>query len=141
MLVAGVDLPGRSARGRRCGRRAADLLLPRVRPGHGGRRRGGPDRGGRQGTDLVAARPLRARRRDRARRPLRQVLAATLLDRHRRDPVPRDRLGDHRQRRAGPVDRQHPLLLPGRPRPPLQLRAALAAAVHLPAGRRRTAAT
>ncbi len=32
---------------------------------------------------------------DCARRPLRQVLAATLLDRHRRDPVPRDRLGDH----------------------------------------------
>ena len=30
------------------------LLLPRVRPGHGDRRRGGPDRGGRQGADLVA---------------------------------------------------------------------------------------
>ena len=44
-------------------------------------------------------------------------------------------------RRAGPVDRQHSLLLPGRPRPPLQLRAALAAAVHLSSWPRRTAVT
>ncbi len=40
----------------------------------------------------------RTRHRDRARWHLRQVLAATLIDRHRRDPVPRDRVGDHRQR-------------------------------------------
>ena len=79
--------------------------------------------------------PHRTRRRDRARRTLRPVLAAAHLDRHRRDPVPRDRLGSQRQRRAGPLDRQHPLLLPGRPRSPLQLRPALAATVHLPARR------
>ena len=60
MFVAGLDLSGRSARGRRCGGRAADLLLPPVRPGHGYRRRGRPDRGGGQGADLVAARPLRS---------------------------------------------------------------------------------
>ena len=50
-----------------------------------------------QGPDLVAPGPLRARPQDRAGRPLRPVLAAALLDRHRRDPVPRDRLGNRRR--------------------------------------------
>ena len=63
MFVARLDLPGRPARRRRRGRREAGVLLPQVRPGHGDRRRRGSGRGRRQGPDLVAARPLRDRRR------------------------------------------------------------------------------
>ena len=76
-----------------------------------------------------------ARRCDRACRTLRQVLAATHVDRDRRRSSATRSPGGPPTRRAGPVDRQHPVLLPGRPRPSLQLRAALAATVHLRVGR------
>ncbi len=56
---------------------------------------------------------------------------AALLPRHRRHRRPRDGLGGRRA-----VGRQHPLLLPVYAAPRLQLRAALAAAVHHRPGRR-----
>ncbi len=57
---------------------------------------------------------------------------AALVARHRRHRHSRDGLG-----RRGAVDRQHALLVSGDAESRLQLRAALAAAVHLGSGRRR----
>ena len=94
------------------------------------------DRGGREGAGLVPPRPLRARAADRA------APAATTGASWRAASIVTGGIQCHEiawgtdaERRARPLDREHAVLLPGRSRPGVQLRAAVAAAFHLRAGR------
>ena len=115
LLAAGLDLPGRSGdRGR--GSRRSRLTFSFRRFDHAMGLALGADRLAVAGKEQVwmlrdhsELAPAMA-----PAGPARPVLAAALVDGHGRDPGPRDRLGHHSCRRAGPVDRQHPVLLPGR---------------------------
>ena len=122
--AARVDLPGRQVGGDRHARRAAHVLVPQLRQGHGRGGRPAADCRGQPAGDPLPPPGPRAGSGGRTGRRVRLLLVDSRQSSHGKYPRPRTGVG---QRRA--VGGQHPVLLPLHAARQVQLRSPLAAAV------------